>query len=119
MTQARGCRYVQRMEIKESAPILVVGIIMSVIGGAIFSVQQQSYLYEQLTSSGWSSPSPGGMVWGALIALVGLVMTLVGVNRLAANVDRAASAAKGLAEIHALIAKSAAPSEAPGASEVD
>lgn len=85
-------------EVKASAGALVLGVLLLAVGAVVFSFGQQAYLYDQLTSTGWRNDPPvTGIIWGAVITLAGLVVTLVGVYRLAANVDYAARVASAVA----------------------
>ncbi|KQY41872.1 hypothetical protein [Cellulomonas sp. Root137] len=76
-----------------STGLLIWGIVLLVLGQAVWSNGQQSALLDSLTSSGFLDTSSDGqtaIVIGALMALVGLILLILGVVRLSTNVDMAA-----------------------------
>ncbi len=73
-----------------SAVVLTFGVALLVIGWAAMDQARQMTLVWELTSGSVDDPGRAWLTSGFIIAVVGLLATLVGVYRLAVGVDYAA-----------------------------
>ncbi len=69
-----------------SALLLVAGIVLAVIGGAVMALGWTMPI-EPATQTFGADPGRGPLILGALLTLTGITLQVVGIWRLAANVD--------------------------------
>lgn len=80
------------MKSYRSAPWIIWGIVLTVIGTAWFEQAYVKYTMEVLTSSGmFDEPSYTAVQISAVIAVVGLIVLVRGLWMLAKNVDNLAA----------------------------
>ena len=74
-----------------AARMLTWGLVLLVVGQFIYTSGQQSALEDALSGSPFSSgDGSGAMIVGAIASLIGLLLVVNGVWRLASHIDRLA-----------------------------
>lgn len=78
------------MRAQKSTALIIGGILITLVGSALFQNAGLSYAIDSLVGNSYTSPSIAPVVIWAIISLVGVAVLLLGVSRLTANIDNLA-----------------------------